>query len=67
MDVWCLKHAAAKIVPKLLSFQQKQRRIYIAQKMLTTFNNDPDMLKKVITGDESWLYGYDIETKVQTS
>ena len=30
-------------------------------------NNDPDLLKKVITGDESWVYGYDIETKAQLS
>ena len=38
----------------------------IAQEMLTTFNDDPDLLEKVITGDESWLYGYDIETKAQS-
>ena len=31
--------------------------------MLTTFNDDPDFLKKIIIGDESWVYGYDIETK----
>ena len=35
--------------------------------MLTTFNDDPDLLKKVITGDESWVYGYEIETKAQSS
>ena len=35
--------------------------------MLTTFNNDTDLLKMVITGDESWVYGYDIETKAQSS
>ena len=34
--------------------------------MLTTFNDNPDLLKKVITGDESWVYGYDIETKAQS-
>ena len=28
---------------------------------------DLDLLKKVITGDESWVYGYDIETKDQYS
>ena len=32
-----------------------------------TFNDDPDLLKKVTTGDESRLYGYDIETKTQSS
>ena len=31
------------------------------------FNNDPDLLKKVITGVESWAYSYDIETKAQLS
>ena len=47
-----MKHAAAKIVPKL-----------IAQETLTTFNDNPDLLKKVITVGESWVYGYDFETK----
>ena len=35
--------------------------------MLTTFNDNPNLLKKVITGDGSWVYGYDIKTKVQSS
>ena len=52
---------------KLLSFEQKQRRINIAQEMFTTFNDDPDLLKKVIIGDTSWAYGYGIETKAQLS
>ena len=39
----------------------------IAQEMLTTFNDDPDLLKKVIAGNESWLYGYDIETNAQSN
>ena len=29
--------------------------------MLTTFNDD--WLKKAMTGDELWVYGYDIDTK----
>ena len=39
----------------------------IAQEMLNNVNDDPDLLKKVITGDESWVYGYDVETKAQSS
>ena len=35
--------------------------------MLTTFNDEPDLFKKVVTGDESWVYGYDIETKTESS
>ena len=67
MDVLGMKLALAKIVPKLLNFKQKQRRIDIAQEMFTMFNGNTDLLKKVITHDKSWVYGYDIETKVQTS
>ena len=62
-----MKLAAKKIVPKLLNFKQKQRRMDIAKEMLTTFNDDSDLLKKVITADESWLYRYDINTKAQSS
>ncbi|KAA1414566.1 hypothetical protein F0U47_20875, partial [Nocardioides antri] len=62
-----MKRAAAKIVPKLLNCEQKQRRMDISQELLNIVNDDPDFLKKVITGDESWVYGYDIETKAQSS
>ena len=40
----------------------------IAQEMLTMFNDDSDLLKKIITSDdESWVYGYDIESKAPLS
>ena len=39
----------------------------LAQEKLTTFDDEPNFLKKVITGDESWVYGYKIETKAQSS
>ena len=66
-DVLGMKCAAAKIVPKLLNFEQKQHRMDIAQEMLIMFNDDSDLLKKVITADKSWVYGYDIEGKTQLS
>ena len=62
-----MKRAAAKIVQKLLNFEQKQRRMDIVWEMLTTFKDYPDLLKKLITGDESRVYGYDIEIKAQLS
>ena len=52
-DVLDIKRAALKIVPKLQNFEQKQLRMYIAQEMLTTFHDDPDLLKNVIIVDES--------------
>ena len=55
-DILGLKRVAAKFVPKLLNFDQKSRRMTIAQEMFNDVNDDPDLLKKVITGDESWVY-----------
>ena len=38
----------------------------IAQEMLTACNDDPELLEKFISGDESCVYCYDIENKAQT-
>lgn len=46
-------------VPKLLKFDQKNRRHDV--------NDDSDLLKKVIPGDESLVYDYDMDTKAQSS
>lgn len=62
-----MKRVAAKFVPKLLNFDQKDCRMNIAQELLNDVNDDPDLLKRVITGDETWVYGYDVETKAQSS
>ena len=59
-DVLDIEGAAAKIVQKLLNFEKKQHPMDIAQKMLTIYNDDPDLLRNVISSDESWLYDYDI-------
>ena len=66
-DVLGMKRAVAKIVPKLVNFEKKQFRMDIAQEMITTFNDDTDLLEKVITDDDSWLYCCNIETKIQLS
>ena len=60
-----IRERAAKIIPNLQNFEQKQCRMNIVEEMLTAFNDDPNLLRKVITSDESWVYGYDIETKAQ--
>ena len=39
----------------------------IAQEIWNDVNDDPDLLKKIITGDESWVYSYDVETKARSS
>jgi transposase len=46
----------AKFVPKLLSQEQRQLHLEVMQDMLECANGDPEFLKTVITGDETWLY-----------
>ena len=46
------KRAAQKIVSKLLNFQQKYRCIDFVQEMLGTFNDELDLIKKFIIGNE---------------
>lgn len=41
----------------------KQRRADNAQELLNVVIDYSDFLKKVITGDESWVYGYEMKTK----
>jgi hypothetical protein len=57
----------AKFVPKLPSQEQQQLRLEVARDLLECANGDPEFLKTVITRDETWVYGYDPETKVQSS
>ena len=35
--------------------------------MLSEVGDDPDLLKRVMTGDETWVYSYGTETKAQSS
>ncbi|XP_076182701.1 protein GVQW3-like [Ptiloglossa arizonensis] len=62
-----MRRVAAKFVPKLLNCDQKQLRMNIANEMLDSVRDGPNLLQRVITGDESWVYGYDVETKAQSS
>jgi len=62
-----MHRVAAKFVPRLLRDEQKQNRVTVSQELLDRSNTDENFLKNVITGDETWVYGYDVETKVQSS
>ncbi|XP_054729127.1 protein GVQW3-like [Anastrepha obliqua] len=62
-----MKTVAAKFVSKLLTAEQKELRVEVSQGMMDSINSDPDFMNTIITGDESWVYGYDPETKMQSS
>jgi len=58
---------AAKFMPRVLTHGQKDSRVAICQELKETVINDPTLLLNVITGDESIVYAYDPETKLQSS
>jgi len=55
----------AKIVPKTLTIEQKDNRKDVCLHLLERIQSDRNFLKKVITGDETWISEYDPETKRQ--
>ena len=62
-----LRRVSAKFVPKLLREQKKELRKEISENMLDLANHGPEFIKTIITSDETWVYGYDPETKFQSS
>ena len=62
-----IHRVAATFVPRLLTPEQKEHRVAICQELRQRALDDPSFISKFITGDESWVYGYDPETKQQTS
>ncbi|PSN32414.1 hypothetical protein C0J52_17540 [Blattella germanica] len=59
-----MRRIAAKFV---LSSDQKETRVITFTDLQEELRNDPLFMEKVVTGDEMWIYGYDPETKQQSS
>ena len=62
-----LRRVAAKLVPKDLNFIQKRDRVDVAKDMLSRVDSDPLFIKRIITGDETWIYEYDTYSRNQAS
>jgi hypothetical protein len=52
--------------PRVLTEDQKANRVNISQELLDHVNVDENFLKTIVTGDETWVYGYDVENKAQS-
>jgi transposase len=62
-----MHRVVSKFVPRLLTQDQRDSRVAICQDLLDRASEDENFLKRIITGDETWVYGYDVETKMQSS
>jgi len=57
----------SRFVLHALTREQMDERVAACQDQLNMINGDKNFLDKVITGDESWCFAYDPETKRQNS
>jgi hypothetical protein len=62
-----MRRVSVKFVPRLLTEEQKDNRVNVCRDLKEELRNDPNFLTKIVTGDESWCYAYDPETKQASS
>ena len=54
-----IRKISAKMVPHILTHDQKEHQLHISSDLLC----NAVMFDTVITGDETWCFQYDTETK----
>jgi NAD dependent epimerase/dehydratase family enzyme len=57
----------SKFVPCLLTEDQRGSHVAICQELLDCIRKDENFPKRIITGNETWFYEYDVEMKMQSS
>ena len=57
-----MRKVCAKMVPRLLNDDQKERRMQVCQDIIEHLQSEPDLLRRVNTDDETWIF----ETKRQS-
>jgi len=54
-------------VPHSLTPEQREDRVASCQNIIAIADADKIFLNKIMTGDETWCFAYDHETKLQSS
>ncbi len=54
---------APKFVPRLLTQEQKDRRMVFSQRSLTKLEEDAGLIHHIVASDESWIYTFDLLSK----
>jgi hypothetical protein len=52
---------------RFLTDDQKQQRVTVCEELRQIVSDDATFLSRAISGNESWIYGYDPETKQQST
>jgi hypothetical protein len=67
VDELNMRRIAAKFVPRLLNNDNRDHRVQLCTELQEAVRQDPNFLSRVKTGDETWVYDYDPETKQQST
>jgi histone-lysine N-methyltransferase SETMAR len=63
-----VRKLASRWIPHSLSDEQKEQRVDWCRFMLKKFDNGRSKsVSYIVTGDETWIYAYDPETKQQST
>jgi len=62
-----MKRVSTKFVPWLLTQNKKNNRLNVCYNVREQVGNNPQILSKVVTRDETWCYSYKPETKQASS
>ena len=63
-----MSHVCARWVSRLLTDEQRERRVHAAQTFLDRYHRQGhNFLERIVTVDETWVHYYDPETKRQSS
>ena len=61
-----LRNICAHWVPHLLTDEQKQSRVRLASQVTEKFDKcDPQRLEEIVTGDETWIYHFQPNSKAK--
>jgi hypothetical protein len=61
-----MHRVAAKLCPSILTADHKQQRVNFCTELRQLTSCYETFLCRVISGDKSWVYGYDSETMQQS-
>ena len=62
-----MKRVIERFILQVLLPKQKEHHPAVSNDLIQTTTNEPGFLKKGIIRDKSWVCGYDLETKAQSS
>jgi len=62
-----MQKICAKLVPKIITNVQKENRRNVCLDLLERIESDKKFFKHAITGDETWIFEYDPDTKRKSS